>query len=118
MGRKTIIFASAVLLVAALAVAAAYAYDRSQDGQIASGVTIDGIDVGGMSAEDAEAKLRRKLLRPLDKPLRAVYRDRTWSLPGQKLKVLAEIEPAVERAVEVSREGDLPTRLGRYLGGD
>jgi L,D-transpeptidase catalytic domain/Putative peptidoglycan binding domain len=119
MGRKTIIIiAMAVVLVAALAVAGAYAYDRSQEGKIADGVTIDGIDVGGMSAEDAEAKLRRELLRPLDKPLRASYRDQKWSLPGEKLKVRADIEEAVARAVDVSREGDLPTRIGRYLGGD
>jgi hypothetical protein len=119
MGRKTIIIiASAVVLVAALAVAGAYAYDRSQDGKIAAGVTIDGIDVGGMSAEDAEAKLRRELLRPLEEPLRVTYRDQRWSLPGKKLKVRADIEGAVARAVRVSREGDLPTRIGRYLGGD
>jgi lipoprotein-anchoring transpeptidase ErfK/SrfK len=118
-GRRTIIFAtSAVLFVAALVVAAAYLYDRSQDGRIAAGVTIDGIDVGGMEAEDAESKLRRKLLRPLARPLRVVYRDRAWSLPGARLKVRAAIAPAVEDAVDVSREGDLPTRLGRYLGGD
>ncbi|HEY2052464.1 MAG TPA: L,D-transpeptidase/peptidoglycan binding protein [Solirubrobacterales bacterium] len=118
MGRKTIIIATAAVLVAALAVAGAYAYDRSQDGKIAAGVTIDGIDVGGMSAEDAEAKLRRELLRPLDKPLRATYRDRQWSLAGEKLKVRADIGGAVARAVQVSREGGLPTRIGRYLGGD
>ncbi len=118
MGRRSIIASAAALFVAALVAAAAFVYDRSQDGKIAAGVTIDGIDVGGMDAEDAEAKLRRKLLRPLDRPLRAVYRDRTWSLPGQKLKARAEIRPAVAQAVEVSREGDLPTRLGRYLGGD
>jgi lipoprotein-anchoring transpeptidase ErfK/SrfK len=116
--RSTIIATAAALFVAALVVAAAYVYDRSQDGRIAAGVTIDGIDVGGMDAEDAEAKVRRKLLRPLNPPLRAIYRDRTWSLPAQKLRVRAEIGPAVERAVEVSREGDLPTRLARYLGGD
>ena len=119
MGRKTfIIIATAVVLVAALAVAGAYAYDRSQEGKIAEGVTIDGIDVGGMSSEDAEAKLRRELLRPLDKPLRATYREQKWSLPGEKLKVRADIEGAVTRAVHASREGDLPTRIGRYLGGD
>jgi hypothetical protein len=119
MGRKSIIIiATAAVLVAALAVAGAYAYDRSQDGKIAAGVTIDGIDVGGMDADEAEAKLRRELLRPLDKPLRAVYRDQKWSLPGEKLKVRANIGGAVARAVDVSREGDLPTRIGRYLGGD
>ncbi|MGH2939037.1 MAG: L,D-transpeptidase family protein [Solirubrobacterales bacterium] len=119
MGRKTIvIIASAAVLVAALAVAGAYAYDRSQEGKIAEGVTIDGIDVGGMDAAEAEAKVRRQLLRPLDKPLRVTYRDQKWSLPGEKLKVRADIEAAVARAVDVSREGDLPTRIGRYLGGD
>ncbi|MBN9624122.1 MAG: L,D-transpeptidase/peptidoglycan binding protein, partial [Actinobacteria bacterium] len=119
MGRKTIIIiATAALFVAALAVAAAYAYDRSQDGKIANGVTIDGIDVGGMDAEDAEAKVRRQLLRPLEEPLRATFREQKWSLPAAKLKVRADVEGAVARAVEVSREGDLPTRIGRYLGGD
>jgi hypothetical protein len=118
MGRKTVIIATAAVLIAALVVAGAYLYDRSQDGKIADGVTIDGIDVGGMDAEEAEAKLRRELLRPLDKPLRVTYRERTWSLPGRALKGRADIEGSVARAVHVSREGDLPTRLGRYLGGD
>jgi len=119
MGRKTVvIIVSAVLLVAAIAVAGAYAYDRSQEGKIAEGVTIEGIDVGGMDADEAEAKVRRELLAPLDKPLKATYRDQKWKLPGEKLKVRADIEGAVDQAVEVSREGDLPTRIGRYLGGD
>jgi lipoprotein-anchoring transpeptidase ErfK/SrfK len=119
MGRKTIIFiATAAVLVAALVVAGAYAYDRSQDGKIAAGVTIDGIDVGGMDAEEAEAKVRHQLLRPLDRPLRATYRDREWTLPVERLKVRADVDSAVAEAVHVSREGDLPTRLGRYLGGD
>jgi hypothetical protein len=118
-GRKTIlILASVALLVAALVVGGAYAYDQSRAGKIAEGVTIDGIDVGGMDAEEAEAKVRRELLRPLDKPLRATFHDQKWSLPVEKLKVRADIEGAVTRAVDVSREGDLPTRLGRYLGGN
>lgn len=119
MGRKTIlIIATAAVLVAALVVAGAYAYDRSQEGKIAQGVTIDGIDVGGMDAEEAEAKVRRQLLRPLEEPLRATYREQKWTLPAEQLKVRADIDGAVARAVHVSREGDLPTRIGRYLGGD
>ncbi len=119
MGRKTIlIIATAAVFVAALVVAGAYLYDRSQDGKIADGVTIDGIDVGGMDADEAEAKVRRELLRPLDKPLRVAYRERRWTLPAAELKVRADVEGAVAHAVQVSREGDLPTRIGRYLGGD
>jgi hypothetical protein len=118
MGRKSIIIVTSVLLVAALVVAGAYAYDSSQDGKIAAGVTIEGVEVGGMNAAEAEAKVRKQLLRPLDKPLRVTYRERKWKLPVAKLKVRADIEGAVARAVDASREGDLPTRIGRYLGGD
>jgi hypothetical protein len=118
MGRKTAIAAIAAVLLAAALVAGAFLYDRAQKGKIAGGVTIEGVDVGGMDADEAEAKVRRALLRPLDRPLRTVYRERTWALPAAKLKLHADLGAAVEEAVRLSREGDLPTRLGRYLGGD
>jgi lipoprotein-anchoring transpeptidase ErfK/SrfK len=118
MGRKTVIAGFAAVFLAATLVVGALLYDRSQQGKIADGVTIEGVDVGGMDADDAEAKVRRALLRPLDRPLRTVYRERTWSLPAAKLKLRADVGAAVEQAVRLSREGDLPTRLGRYLGGD
>lgn len=118
MGRKSKIAVIAAVLVAAIVVGGAYLYDRSQEGQIASGVTIDGIDVGGMTAEDAEAKLRRELLRPLDRPLRAKFGEQTWKLSPAALKVRADVHGAVEEAVSASREGDIFTRLGRYAGGD
>ena len=82
MGRKTVIAGFAAVLLAATLVVGALLYDRSQQGKIADGVTIEGVDVGGMDADDAEAKVRRALLRPLDRPLRTVYRERTWSLPA------------------------------------
>src|SRR5262245_42139770 len=107
MGRKSKITAIATVLLAAALVAGAYLYDRSQEGTIAGGVTIEGIDVGGMDADEAEAKVRRALLRSLDWPLRAVYREHTWALPPAALKVRADVVGAVEEAVEVSREGDL-----------
>jgi lipoprotein-anchoring transpeptidase ErfK/SrfK len=118
MGRKTAIAAIAAVLLAAALVAGAFLYDRAQKGKIAGGVTIEGVDVGGMDADEAEAKVRRALLRPLDRPLRTVYRERTWALSAAKLKLRADLGAAVEEAVRLSREGDLPTRLGRYLGGD
>ncbi|HXF32394.1 MAG TPA: L,D-transpeptidase/peptidoglycan binding protein [Solirubrobacterales bacterium] len=118
MGRKSKFAAIAAVLVVALAAAGAYLYDRSQEGKIADGVTIEGVDVGSMDAAAAEAKLRRELLRPLDQPLRARFGDRSWKLSPAALKVRADIHGAVEEAVAASREGDLPTRLGRYLAGD
>jgi lipoprotein-anchoring transpeptidase ErfK/SrfK len=118
MGRKSKIAVVIFVLVAAAVVAGAYFYDHSQEGKIASGVTVDGVDVGGMTAEDAEAKLRRELLRPLDKPLQVKFGEQSWRLSPAALKVRADVHGAVDQAVAASREGDIFTRLGRYVGGN
>jgi lipoprotein-anchoring transpeptidase ErfK/SrfK len=118
MGRKSKFAVIAAVLVAAIAVVGAYLYDRSQEGKIANGVQVDGIAVGGMDAEDAEGKLRRKLLRPLDRPLRVKFGEQRWKLSPAALKVRADVHGAVEEAVTASREGDIFTRLGRYVGGN
>ena len=118
MGRKSKIAVIAAVLVAAMAAAGAYLYDRSQEGKIGNGVTVEGIAIGGMSAEDAEAKLRRELLRPLDRPLRAKFGEQGWKLSPAALKVRADVHEAVAEAVAASHEGAILTRLGRYVGGD
>jgi hypothetical protein len=117
MGTKTSIAAliAAVLLVAV--VGGAYAYDSSKKDQIAEGVTIGGVDVGGLDEEEATAVVRRKLLAPLQGSLRVTFRGETWELPGKKLKIRANVAGAVEEAVEDSQDGGLPGRLVRYVSG-
>lgn len=117
MGTKTSIAAliAAVLLV--VVVGGAYAYDSSQKDEIAEGVTIGGVDVGGLNEEEAAALVRRKLLTPLQDSLRVTFRDRTWELSGKELKIRADVDAAVEEAIEDSQEGGLPGRLVRYVSG-
>ncbi|HEY1355596.1 MAG TPA: L,D-transpeptidase/peptidoglycan binding protein [Solirubrobacterales bacterium] len=97
--------------------AIAYAYDRSQEKTIADGVTIGGVEVGGLNAAEAEQRVRRRLLAPLQHPLKVGYEGHSWKLPGDKLKVHADLEAAVQRALDVSREGGLPGRVIRYITG-
>ena len=117
MGTKTSIavLIAAVLLV--LVVGGAYAYDSSQKDEIAAGVTIGGVDVGGLSEEEAAAKVHRKLLAPLKHSLKVGFDGETWELSGEQLKIRADIDGAVEEAVEDSQEGGLPGRLVRYVSG-
>ncbi len=117
MRKKTSIavIAVAVLLVALVAVA--YAYDNSQKDKIADGVTIGGVDVGGMNEQEAAAVVKRKLLAPLRHSLRVSFDGQSWQLPGQKLKIRANIDSAVEEALEDSQEGGFPDRLVRYVSG-
>jgi lipoprotein-anchoring transpeptidase ErfK/SrfK len=109
-----VIIAAALLVVV---VGAAYAYDSSQKDKIAEGVTIGGVDVGGLDEDEAVAKVHRKLLAPLKHSLAVSFDGETWKLSGEQLRIRADIDAAVQEAVEDSQEGGLPGRLVRYVSG-
>lgn len=117
MGTKTSIalLIAAVLLV--VVVGGAWAYDSSQKDKIADGVTIGGVDVGGLDEDEAAAKVHRKLVAPLRSSLRVSYDGESWKLTGEQLKIRADIDAAVAEALEDSQEGGLPGRLVRYVSG-
>ena len=117
MGTKTKIAAAAAVVLVLLLAGGAYAYDSSHKDEIASGVTVAGVDVGGMTAEEAEAAVRRSLLKPLREPLEVSYDGETWRLPGERLKIHADVSAAVAEALAASQDGGLPTRLVRDLSG-
>lgn len=117
MGRKSKIAIATVLALLALGAVGAYAYDSSQDDKIAEGVTIGGVDVGGMDSAEAKRVVRRQLLAPLRSSLRVGYDGQSWRLPGKSLKVHADLDRAVEEALDASQDGGLPSRLVRYVTG-
>jgi lipoprotein-anchoring transpeptidase ErfK/SrfK len=117
MGRKMQIAIVVGVLVLMLGAVGAYAYDSSQNDKIADGVTIGGVDVGGMEEAEAERAVRRQLLAPLRHSLRVGYDGEHWTLDGQSLRVHADLDRAVEDALAASREGGLPGRLVRYVSG-
>jgi lipoprotein-anchoring transpeptidase ErfK/SrfK len=118
MGRKATIAVVAVAVLLLALVGVGYAYDSSQKDKIADGVTVGGVDIGGMDEAEALAEVRRRLLGPLKHPLRVGYDGQHWLLPGRSLKVHAELDAAVQGALDQSREGGLPGRLVRYVTGD
>ncbi|MGZ5314972.1 MAG: hypothetical protein ACXW0S_03815, partial [Solirubrobacterales bacterium] len=61
----TVVALTALLLLAV----GVYAYDESQKDRIAPGVTIGGVDVGGMSTDDARTAIQEELVAPLQKPV-------------------------------------------------
>jgi lipoprotein-anchoring transpeptidase ErfK/SrfK len=117
MGRKSLIAVVALVALLLLGAVAGYAYDSSQKDTIADGVTIAGVDVGGMDEGEAKRAVSRQLLRPLRHSLRVGYAGERWELSVKSLKVHADLDAAVEEAIEDSREGGLPGRLVRYVTG-
>ena len=117
MGRKTRIALIAGVLVLLVFVGVALAYDSSQSDTIADGVTIGGVDVGGMDEAEAKRAVQRQLLAPLRHSLKVAYDGESWKLDGATLKVHANLGRAVEEALDQSRSGGLPGRLVRYVTG-
>jgi lipoprotein-anchoring transpeptidase ErfK/SrfK len=114
-------FAIAVLGVAVLAgsgAAALHRYDASRSDRIAEGMTIAGIDVGGLSLPEARALLERQLERRIERPIALTYKKRRFVVEPGLVDVSADPEPALRAALEKSRDGNFLTRSWRDLVGD
>jgi lipoprotein-anchoring transpeptidase ErfK/SrfK len=105
----------ALLIAAAIA---AYAWDRAQANDIAGGIRVGGVPIGGLSEKDARQKLRQELVEPLKQPITATFEGTKYILTPKRLEVRADIDGMLDDAHAASREGNLPTRLWRYATGD
>jgi hypothetical protein len=110
----TLIFLVAVMLMAAVG---AYAWDSSRSDEIADGVTIGGVDVGGMTTDEATRVVDRKLVDPLRDPVTVKYDGVKYRLSADKLGVRSDVEGMVDRALDESQDGGLPGRVWRYATG-
>jgi len=113
------LIAVAALTLTALLVGAGslYAYDRDVRTRIADGVTVNGIDVGGLTEQEARAKLRRSLLEPLSRPVSVRYKGRRFTLTSEQANVAVDVDGSVDRALAASNEGNLFTRTWREVRG-
>jgi lipoprotein-anchoring transpeptidase ErfK/SrfK len=102
--------------VAIALVGGAFAYDHSKAQEIASGVRIGKVDVGGLSPAAARAKLRRAYRR-LDRPVVVRFERRRFVLEPARANVHVAIDEAVSAALARSREGSFLTRAARWLVG-
>jgi lipoprotein-anchoring transpeptidase ErfK/SrfK len=108
----------AILVVALLAGAGGvYAYDQGKDGQIAEGIKVNGVDVGGLTADAARRKLRAALLEPLNRPVTARFERKRYRLTPRQAQIGVDIDGSVNRALERSRQGDMLSRTWRQLRG-
>ena len=96
---------------------AAYAYDSARDDTIAQGVTVAGVDVGGMKVDQARRVIARELREPLEKPIAVVHAGKHFRLSAQDAGVHADVEGMVDEALAKSREGNIVTRVARDLTG-
>ena len=117
MRQKSFILVAVLLLVLAGGAVAAYAYDSSREDLIAEGVTVAGIDVGGMSTGDAQLLIERRLKEPLEQPIAVRRAKRRFNLSAEDAGVQADVDGMVDEALEASRSGSIFSRVARDLTG-
>ncbi len=116
--RRTPTFLVAGLLgVLMVALLGMYAYDHSRREDIAHGVTIGGVPVGGLSASAATAKLQHELAMRSEQPVTIHYGTRTWHISGRDADLTVNAASLVEQAVSASRQGSIFARTARGLFG-
>src|SRR3954447_3423946 len=104
MRSKSFIAIAGVIALLLVAAGGVYAYDSSREDLIAKGVTIGGVDVGGMRADEAGRKLRSELLEPLATPVVARWKGHRYTLTPRSARVGVNIDRSVQEAVARSRE--------------
>src|SRR6266540_2787225 len=98
-GRVLIVVVAVAALVVAGGVAAAVRV-QSTSGRILAGVRIDGVDVGGMTREQALAAVRQHVAPTLSSKVAVLARGGRWHVTPSGLGRTPKIDQAVDQALD------------------
>jgi lipoprotein-anchoring transpeptidase ErfK/SrfK len=117
MPRRLIAVIALTITVLLVGAGSLYAYDKQVRTRIADGVTVNGIDVGGLTPARARTKLQASLLDPLSRPVSVRYKGRRFTLTTEQASVAVDLDGSVDRAMAASTKGNLFTRTWREVRG-
>jgi lipoprotein-anchoring transpeptidase ErfK/SrfK len=117
MRHRSFITLAVVLAVMVFGSVGVYAFDATHDGEIATGITAAGIDVGGLKEDEARDKLQRELAFDLERPLTVMFRKRKFTLDPKRARIRTNVDAMVDEAIAKSREGNILGRTVRELTG-
>jgi len=84
--------------------------------EIYSGVTVADIPVGGLSSDEAEQKIRDKIISKMSRPIELNYQDRSWTISAEEISLSIDAASLVQEAYKVGRKGNIFQQLQeRYL---
>jgi lipoprotein-anchoring transpeptidase ErfK/SrfK len=119
--RRWLIWSGVVLGIVAFAMnaaaAAAYLYDNSRAHTIARGVTVAGVDVGGLTDAEARARLQREVVPRLERPIALTWQGKRFVVEPRRAGLAVDLDRMVDEAVAASRKGSLLGRVTRDLQG-
>jgi lipoprotein-anchoring transpeptidase ErfK/SrfK len=115
--HKVAIALVALVILGLLLAVAVWAYDDAQKDQIAPGVKIGGVDVGGRDADSARKIIKREVVAPLRQPVVVTFDGKSYTLSASQLHASADVDGMVQEAIDRSRQGSILARVSRYASG-
>jgi vancomycin resistance protein YoaR len=100
-----------VALLLILLVVAVAGIQMSYSGRIYPGVRALGVNVGGMTRDDARAALASQITAMSNRSIVIGFKELNWTIEGHHLGVRPDVEPVLDEAFKLGREGNLLARL-------
>jgi lipoprotein-anchoring transpeptidase ErfK/SrfK len=117
MRHRSFILLAALLMLLIFGSVGVYAVDAAQEDKIAEGVTVAGVDVGGMKTGEARSAVAQQVEEPLTRPLEVKYKGRAFKLTADQAGTRADVDGMIDEAVEKSRHGNMFSRVKRSITG-
>ena len=117
MHQKVLIALVALVTMGLLLAVGVWAYDDAQKDQIAPGISVGGVDVGGRDADSARKVIEQKVVAPLKQPVVVSYDGKDYTLSPKALHEHADVDGMVQEAIDRSRQGNIFDRVSRYATG-
>jgi lipoprotein-anchoring transpeptidase ErfK/SrfK len=103
--RGVVVSSLVVLTLAVLGAGSAYAaysYEKSNEDLALPGISVAGVDVGGLTREDARAAVEAVASDWLTERITVEAGGESWNVSPSELGVTAELEPALDQAFSVA----------------
>jgi lipoprotein-anchoring transpeptidase ErfK/SrfK len=104
-----------VIVLGAGTAYAGYRYDQSSSDRILPGVTIDGIDVSGMTRTEAVRAVGALAEENLSRQLAVSTGDKTWIVTPEVLGMTADVEGSVDAAFALAEDYSTVSRVYHRL---
>jgi lipoprotein-anchoring transpeptidase ErfK/SrfK len=117
MSRTTIIIGAAIVALLFAGAGAMVAFDESRGDTISKGISVGGVDVGGLSASRARATLRERLVARLERKLVVIAGDTRFPMSAREARIETDVDAMVSEARRRSRSGGIFGRTWRAVTG-
>jgi lipoprotein-anchoring transpeptidase ErfK/SrfK len=120
--KKTVIISSILFALALIGVAsvayAGYDYSRKYEGRILPGASVAGVDIGGMTSDEALTAVKDAVRPQLDREISVAWGERTWTVTPKELGAQSNARSVVEDAVAHSGETSFLDKTRMRVFGD